>query len=92
MTTKAVLVRVYGRVQGVGYRNWTRNAAHSLSLAGWVKNCEDGSVELVAQGLASAIDELITRLWKGPNLSRVKNIEVSEIKIDSEIQAFSIKS
>jgi len=56
-----------------------------------VKNCEDGSVELMAQGITTAIEELITRLWKGSYLSRVKEVEVLEHVGDEGCNSFEVK-
>ena len=62
---------ITGRVQGVGFRAFTRDAAAELGVSGWVKNCEDGSVELVAEG---DVDALVARLREGPMLARVDEI------------------
>ena len=42
---KSKFVKIYGRVQGVGFRSWTKKKAEEFSLTGWVKNCEDSTVE-----------------------------------------------
>lgn len=57
---------VTGRVQGVGFRAWAAYQAHQLGLAGWVRNADDGSVEVEAQGSGEAIAELDRRLARGP--------------------------
>jgi acylphosphatase len=67
---------VAGRVQGVGFRYFTRAAALELGLAGWVRNLHDGRVEVLAQGTARSLDELAERLRQGPG--RVERLEVSE--------------
>jgi len=59
-----VLVR--GRVQGVGFRWFVREEAQALGLRGWVKNCPDGSVEVAADGPASALEAFRGRLLDGP--------------------------
>lgn len=66
---------VIGRVQGVFYRGSTRDAARRLGLSGWVRNCVDGSVELVACGAPSALDELEAWLWRGPSQARVEAVQ-----------------
>jgi acylphosphatase len=48
-----------GRVQGVGFRFVVFRAANRYQLAGWVRNCDDGSVEMVVQGLADGIDDCV---------------------------------
>jgi acylphosphatase len=56
---------VSGRVQGVGFRWWTRSQALSLGLAGWARNTEDGRVEVVAEGARGACEDLLAAL-RGP--------------------------
>lgn len=60
----AVLFRIEGRVQGVGYRWWAVGEARRLGLAGWVRNRRDGSVELLAIG--EAADDLAALCRQGP--------------------------
>lgn len=54
--------RVYGRVQGVGFRYRAKYAAQALGLTGWVENKDDGSVEMELQGLPDRIDCLLPML------------------------------
>ncbi len=51
-----------GSVQGVGFRYMALNAARALSIAGWVKNLDDGRVELVLEGEATALDKFLVRI------------------------------
>lgn len=62
MPKKRVHVIFQGRVQGVGFRFTCESEAHSLGVAGWVKNLSGGSVELVAEGEEKLLDELIGRI------------------------------
>lgn len=64
-------LRVEGRVQGVGFRDWTVRRARSLGLRGWVRNLPDGSVELEAVGPADALGRLRVELRRGPPLASV---------------------
>ena len=73
-------VRVSGRVQGVFFRAWTREQADSLGVAGWVRNCADGSVEAEVHGQADAVDELVARLRRGPPEATVTGLEVHEVE------------
>lgn len=66
---------VRGRVQGVGFRWWTRRTAQELGLAGWVRNREDGAVEVEAAGARSAVEALAEALARGPVGSRVDAVE-----------------
>jgi acylphosphatase len=71
---KAVRVEIEGRVQGVAYRDWTQRAAHSLGLAGWVRNRRDGSVEAVFHGPAEAVDRMVALCREGPPAARVAEV------------------
>jgi tRNA pseudouridine55 synthase len=68
--------KVYGRVQGVGYRYFVKEKAQSLDIFGYVKNLEDGSVEVLAQGREENLQKLIEELKKGPFLSRVDKLDI----------------
>ena len=69
---------VRGRVQGVGFRWFVQRAAVSLGVAGSVRNCRDGSVEVIAAGAADRIALLRGELWQGPSYSRVDAVEEFE--------------
>ncbi len=72
---KAVLVRITGRVQGVGYRAWTEENARSRGLGGWVRNRRDGSVEALIAGADDKVDEMLAYFWQGPMSSRVERVD-----------------
>ena len=74
MDVKRYHIIVTGRVQGVGFRFFVRDAASSLGLSGWVRNLSGGGVEIEAEGAQSDIDRLIERLKNGPPLSRVTDV------------------
>jgi len=67
--------RIHGRVQGVGFRWWTRRTADHLGIAGSVRNLPDGSVEVVAAGPVDALREFETRLHAGPRSASVRRID-----------------
>lgn len=69
---------VFGRVQGVWFRGSTRDQAQRLGLTGWVRNCADGSVEIVACGAPEALDEFKSWLFEGPSAARVEKVEERE--------------
>ncbi len=68
--------KVYGKVQGVGYRYFVKEKAQSLDIFGYVKNLEDGSVEVLAQGREENLQKLIEELKKGPFLARVDKLDI----------------
>jgi acylphosphatase len=67
--------RVRGRVQGVGFRWWTRRTAQELGLGGSVRNMPDGSVQVQAVGRAESVDRLEEALHAGPLGARVDEVE-----------------
>jgi acylphosphatase len=68
-------VRVIGRVQGVGFRQFVRERARALGLSGWVKNQPDGSVELLVAGDDQATARLLDIVRRGPPYADVAAIE-----------------
>lgn len=76
--------RVTGTVQGVNYRQSTRRRAESLGLRGWVKNTDDGAVELCAQGPAQAVQQLMDWCQQGPAHAVVDAVEVLEPSADQQ--------
>lgn len=73
---------VSGRVQGVFYRANTQLKAKKLGITGWVKNCDDGTVELMACGEPESIEHLIKWLQQGPPMAKVKKVIVEEQPIE----------
>lgn len=71
-------LRITGRVQGVGYRNWMQAYAQELGVDGWVRNRADGSVEALVVGEVAKIEALITAARRGPALAKVLMVKVEE--------------
>jgi acylphosphatase len=67
--------RVVGRVQGVGFRWWTRRMAGQLGIGGWVRNEADGSVVVHAIGPSDALVRFAEALHVGPSGARVDRLE-----------------
>jgi len=83
--------RVVGSVQGVGYRAFVWRQAQQLDLAGWVRNCFDGSVEVVAEGSPQELDRLAEILAAGPRMSRVERVESrAEVGGDETMVGFTV--
>jgi len=90
---KKIRAHVYikGRVQGVFYRAWTLRQAHDLQLTGWVRNLEDGRVEVVAEGEKDKLIKLIEAVGKGPTLARVVHTDLIWEKSTGEFGEFAIR-
>jgi len=82
---------VRGRVQGVGFRWFVEREAHTLGIAGWVRNNADGSVEVLAMGTRDQLSGLRSRLHQGPRASRVDEVEESDAKPVAGLSTFRIE-
>ncbi len=65
---------IHGRVQGVFFRDSMRREAQKLGVAGWVRNCTDGSVEAVVQGAPAAVDAIVLWAHRGPPRAEVSRV------------------
>lgn len=86
----AVRVIVRGDVQGVGYRDATLRRARELGVMGWVRNEEDGSARVHAEGAEPAVEELLSFLEEGPPAADVAEVEVEHVKAEGHEQ-FAIR-
>ncbi len=84
-------VIVQGRVQGVYYRAAARDRARQLVLKGWVRNCPDGNVEIVAEGEEAQLAQLIAWSQKGPPAAHVTDVKIERQAATGEFVEFSIK-
>ena len=82
---------VSGRVQGVSFRFYTRDAAMALGLTGWVANRFDGSVEVVAEGPRAKLDSLLEYLQHGPPMARVDQVQFEFMPATHEFKHFTIE-
>jgi DNA ligase D-like protein (predicted 3'-phosphoesterase) len=82
----AVRAVVRGQVQGIGYREAVLRRAHRLGAMGWVRNAEDGSVSVHAEGSEGAVEELLAFLREGPRGARVSEVEVERVKAEGHEQ------
>ena len=81
---------VKGRVQGVGFRWWTRAQALRLGLDGTVRNADDGSVEVQARGPEPALAELERLLNEGPPHARVRAVERVPVSVAGDATGFEV--
>jgi acylphosphatase len=71
-------VRAHGRVQGVFFRDSVRREAERRGVAGWARNCSDGTVEAVFEGDADAVKALVEAVRRGPGHAEVSSLDVAE--------------
>jgi len=88
---RAVRVRITGRVQGVGFRAWTRRQAHDIGLAGWVRNEADGSVAALIEGPRATVGAMLARLHEGPAGAAVAGVEVVEAEPGTAGRDFAVR-
>ena len=82
---------VRGLVQGVGFRMWTQRRARALGLSGYVRNLEDGSVEVVGEGPRESLEQFLAILRRGPESADVRFVEVNWESCASGADRFEIR-
>ena len=90
MTTRRIRFLVVGRVQGVGFRAHTQQAAAGLALAGFVRNRRDGAVEGEAEGLAAQVAAFTEWLQTGSPWSRVERVDIEELPATGAAATFAV--
>ena len=86
-----LFVLISGKVQGVGFRNFTQMNAKQLGINGYAKNLPNGKVEVVAEGDKAQLDALVAFLKKGPRFARVDSLDVDERPFTGEYKTFGIR-
>jgi DNA ligase D-like protein (predicted 3'-phosphoesterase) len=82
----AVRASVRGRVQGVGFRDATRRRARKIGVMGWIRNEEDGTVAIHAEGPEADVESLLDFLRRGPRGAQVENVEVEPFEVEGHEQ------
>lgn len=88
---KRIVLKIFGRVQGVFYRVNTNNKALELSLTGFVKNEKDGTVKIIAEGEENNLKKLVNWCYQGSSSSTVLKIEKKWEEYKGEFNNFEIK-
>ena len=88
---KRIILKIYGRVQGVFFRDSTRRKARQLGLTGWVSNESNGTVKIVAEGEEGKLEELIKWCYNGNRLTRVDKIDIQWQEATGQFEGFEIK-
>jgi acylphosphatase len=83
--------RVHGYVQGVSFRYYTLRQAQMLQLTGYVRNCENGSVEVVAEGPREAAERLLSWLHSGPPSAEVQRVDVEWQQAKNRFLRFEVR-
>lgn len=89
--TMQLHVLISGKVQGVGFRNFTQRNARELGIKGYAKNLANGKVEVVAEGDRLQLYALIKALNQGPRASRVDDLKIEERDFKDEYKSFGIR-
>lgn len=85
-------ILVIGKVQGVGFRDFLRREVSVIGgLVGYAKNLKDGNVEVVVSGEEEKIKKLAEKCKKGPLLSAVKDVSISDLELDDDYDSFVIR-
>ena len=89
---KRLHIIVEGKVQGVGFRQFTVKQAAELGITGWVRNLPDGRVEALAEGIPGALAAFLRLLERGPRLARVEKVtSASSDLTQSEFISFEFR-
>lgn len=88
---KALGVVIRGRVQGVGFRYWVREAATERGLVGWVRNRADGDVEALLAGPSEKLEDMLEACWRGPRFSGVTSVEARDASGENPPPTFEIR-
>ena len=87
---KITRINIYGKVQGVWFRDFVRKTANKFELNGWTKNEPDGSVLVEVEGDNTIIDKFIEILKIGSPLSKVQKVDVKWVEHENKFQYFKI--
>lgn len=82
---------IHGRVQGVNFRYYTTRTARRLGLTGWVANRRDGTVETIAEGERSDLEEFVDFLHRGSPAARVEDVDVEWESPKDEFEGFRVR-
>lgn len=91
MAREQRLIRIHGKVQGVGYRFFATRVARRLGLKGSIQNNRDGTVEALVEGDRGAIDEWIEELREGPRYAEVTSIDQETKDFTGRLGDFDVK-
>jgi acylphosphatase len=88
---KRAHVRVSGQVQGVFFRDSTRQKAEELGLAGWVRNVPGGQVEALFEGPSEEVEEMVRWCEEGPQHASVENVDTDFENAEGDLEGFEVR-
>ena len=88
---KCLYARVYGMVQGVGFRYSTVERARRLGLSGYARNMSDGSVEVLAEGRVQDLQALLKWINQGPPMARVSEVKHRYVRFSGSYRGFGVE-
>ena len=90
-----IIERIYavvqGQVQGVGFRWFVQSLANSLQITGWIRNMENGMVEMELQGETAALHQLLSRIRRGDRFIHVENLSCKPIPTQLKEKRFTVR-
>ncbi|MBI4050736.1 MAG: acylphosphatase [Candidatus Doudnabacteria bacterium] len=87
---REIFIKIFGDVQGVGFRYQTVQKARELNLTGWVRNAPDGSVEILAQGSKENLEKLAQWAKTGPKIAEVTDMQIEWREMSASYSDFEI--
>ncbi len=88
---KRMEIRIFGDVQGVGFRSFVKRKADSNFLKGFVKNLSDGSIEIVAEGTEKNLENFLQAISKGPMFGSVSTVETKRVEASGLFIGFEVR-
>jgi len=92
MVKSASKIIISGTVQGIFFRNFAKENANKLNLKGYIRNLEDGNIEIFVEGEKDNINSLIDLLKKGPPYSQIRDVKVETRRWSGDFKEFKILS
>ena len=85
-----VIIKITGKVQGVGFRYFVLRQAQELGITGWVSNKPNGDVEALVQGEKADLEEFVAKVKEGPSFSRVEDVSLNWLNKAEQYFGFEI--
>lgn len=87
---KQLHLRIYGNVQGVGFRRWVKQHAAGLGFCGFVKNEDDGTVTVLIQGNEKNLEKFLKMCYDGPSFAQITHVTPKWSKPKESFSSFEI--